>query len=58
VRTVFRRVTKGKLADMAETEQTHRVDEHRTEEQPKDEVQAQQTPVSRMLANPRRVRRA
>jgi len=43
---------------MAETERTRRVEETSTQAQQDDEDRAQQTPVSRTLANPRRIRRA
>ena len=43
---------------MAETERTHRVEDDSSQAQQDDQDRAQQTPVVRTLANPRRIRRA
>ena len=53
----FRSVTKGMLIRMAETDRTEQVDD-RTQTASTGEDRTPQGPVSRMLANPRRTRRA
>ena len=51
-------VTGGKLIDMRETEDDHRDDEQSPAQPAAPETRAQAAAIARMLANPRRVRRA
>jgi hypothetical protein len=51
-------VTGGKLIDMRETEDDHRDDEQSPAQPAAPDTRAQPAALARMLANPRRVRRA
>jgi hypothetical protein len=51
-------VTASKLGDMQSTEQDTSAEHDATHTAEADETRAERTPVARMLANPRRVRRA
>ena len=57
----MRTVTQGTLAAMEDTQHQPRVGTETSEERPADESQARQAsaaPLARLLANPRRIRRA